>query len=286
MTKMRKSIVRLVGALALVMPLFAFALPRAEPVPGGVAVIPLGSSDTPAPTVRYGGHNVMVVAEVGRWNAVVGINLATKPGAKKLRVSRGGHTKLVSFEVRPKQYEKQYITLKNKHMVNPTKKELARIHKEHTRIHRALATWSDRSDIPVRFELPVHGIVSSTFGKRRFFNGQPRRPHSGLDIAVPKGTPVRAPGAGQVVDTGNYFFDGNTVLIDHGQGLVTMYCHLSRIDVAPGDKVKAGQVIGLVGATGRATGPHLHWGVSLNDVRVNPLLFLSRETVASMDGLP
>ena len=286
MTKMHKRITRLICAFALMGPLLAFALPRAEPVPGGVAVIPLGSSDAPAPTVRYHGRAVMVVAEAGRWNAVVGIGLSTKPGTATLRIERDGRTETASFRVRAKEYEKQYITLKNKHMVNPTKRELARIHKEHVRIHRALATWSDRPDIPARFELPVHGIVSSTFGKRRFFNRQPRRPHSGLDIAVPKGTPIHAPGSGRVVDTGNYFFDGNTVLIDHGQGLVTMYCHLSRIDVAPGDEVEAGQVIGLVGATGRATGPHLHWGVSLNDVRVNPLLFLSRQTVASMKGLP
>lgn len=285
MTKMHKPIIRFVGALALLTPLFAFALPRAEPVPGGVAVIPIGNTDTPAPTAHYRGRNVMIVAEAGRWNAVVGISLATKPGTEKLRITRGGHTEVVGFKVRPKQYEKQYITLKNRHMVNPTKTDLARIQKEHARIHRALAAWSEQTNIPARFELPVHGIVSSTFGKRRFFNGQPRRPHSGLDIAVPKGTSVHAPGAGVVIDTGDYFFDGNTVFIDHGQGLVTMYCHLSRIDVAPGDRVEAGQVIGLVGATGRATGPHLHWGVSLNDARVNPLLFLSRKTVASMDGL-
>ncbi|VAW79063.1 Peptidase, M23/M37 family, partial [hydrothermal vent metagenome] len=126
----------------------------------------------------------------------------------------------------------------------------------------------------LRFVLPVHGPVSSPFGLRRYFNEQPRKPHSGLDLAAAEGTPIRAPAAGHISGTGDYFFNGNTVFIDHGQGLVTMYCHMSRIDVKPGQQVAAGETIGAVGQTGRVTGPHLHWGVSLNDARINPMLFL------------
>ncbi|HEX5673933.1 MAG TPA: M23 family metallopeptidase, partial [Azonexus sp.] len=126
------------------------------------------------------------------------------------------------------------------------------------------------------FALPASGPLSSRFGLRRIFNGQPRNPHAGLDVAVGAGAPVRAPAAGVVANAGDYFFNGNTVFIDHGQGLITAYMHLSRIDVRAGQPVKKGESLGAVGATGRVTGPHLHWAVILNNTPVDPELFLAR----------
>ncbi|MDH3355350.1 MAG: M23 family metallopeptidase, partial [Chromatiales bacterium] len=131
---------------------------------------------------------------------------------------------------------------------------------------------------------PVSGRLSGNFGRRRFFNNQPRKPHSGMDIAAPMGTSVVSPAAGKVVDTGNFFFNGNTIFVDHGQGVVTMYCHLNTLTVKKGDIVAQGEKIATVGMTGRVTGPHLHWSVNLNGVRIDPALFMSTKTLERLDA--
>jgi len=253
-----------------------YALPLdATAVPGGVAVIRL-PDDVNARTLRYNGRKVLVTQQDGAGYAVIGLSLGTKPGRYHLQgKTTQGKALSLAFNVEAKKYEEQHITIKDKRKVNPEKRDLERIGREKKRIDAALEHWSDRDPVVVDFQLPVEGPTSSTFGLRRFFNDQPRSPHSGLDIAAAEGTPIRAPAPGTVIETGSFFFNGNTVLIDHGQGLVTMYCHMSAIDVQPGTVVAAGDVIGKVGMTGRVTGPHLHWGVSLNDARIDPTLFLT-----------
>ncbi|HEX7031035.1 MAG TPA: peptidoglycan DD-metalloendopeptidase family protein [Gammaproteobacteria bacterium] len=252
----------------------AAGLPRHQPVPGGIAVVDLGPATEARPEARFEDRRVMVAEQDGRWFAVVGLPLGIEPGKHGLTATFDGEARHYMLLVEPHEYESQYITLKNKRMVNPYADDLDRIRAERVRQDKSLASFSPIADPATQFILPVEAPQSSSFGLRRFFNEQPRSPHSGIDLAAGAGTPIRAPARAIVLDTGDFFFNGNTVFLDHGQGLVTMYCHMSEISVAAGDVVEQGAVIGKVGATGRVTGPHLHWGVSLNDVRVNPWLFL------------
>ncbi|RMQ33428.1 Peptidase, M23/M37 protein [Pseudomonas syringae pv. actinidiae] len=241
-----------------------------KPVPGGVAVIDLGTG-AQAPTATYQGKPVLVVKEQGtRWLAIVGIPLTVKPGTQQ--VTSGGRT--LNFKVGSKQYPEQHITLKNKRQVNPNPEDNKRIEGELAEQIRAYRSFSPGTPSNLILDKPVNGPLSSKFGVRRFFNGEERNPHSGLDFAVPAGTPIKSPAAGKVILTGNYFFNGNTVFVDHGQGFISMFCHMSKIDVKVGDQVPRGGVVGKVGATGRATGPHMHWNVSLNDARVDPAIFI------------
>ncbi|KPW29340.1 M32 family metallpeptidase [Pseudomonas amygdali pv. mellea] len=241
-----------------------------KPVPGGVAVIDLGTG-AQAPTATYQGKQVLVVKEQGtRWLAIVGIPLTVKPGTQQ--VTSGGRT--LNFTVGSKKYPEQHITLKNKRQVNPNPEDNKRIEGELAEQLRAYRSFSPGTPSNLILDKPVNGPLSSRFGVRRFFNGEERNPHSGLDFAVPAGTPIKSPAAGKVILTGNYFFNGNTVFVDHGQGFISMFCHMSKIDVKVGDLVPRGGVVGKVGATGRATGPHMHWNVSLNDARVDPAIFI------------
>ncbi len=245
-------------------------------VPGGVAVLSLGDGAA-APQVTYLDRPVLVVREAGKqWIAVVGIPLTVKPGQEQVQVKDGGGTRQVAFTVGAKDYAAQHITLKNRRQVDPNPDDLKRIERElaeQVEAYRGFRAGVTPSNLIL--DRPVDGgRLSSPFGLRRFFNGQERNPHSGLDFAVPAGTPIKAPAAGVVVLVGDYFFNGKTVFLDHGQGFVSMFCHMSAISVKVGDEVPRGGVVGKVGATGRATGPHLHWNVSLNDARIDPAIFI------------
>ncbi|PMY70275.1 MULTISPECIES: peptidoglycan DD-metalloendopeptidase family protein [Pseudomonas] len=240
-----------------------------KPVPGGVAVIDLGSA-AQAPKASYQGKPLLVVKEQNNWLAIVGIPLTVKPGPQK--ISAGGRS--LNFNVTSKKYPEQHITLKNKRQVNPDPADLKRIDAELAEQVRAYRSFSPNTPSNLLLDKPVSGPLSSKFGVRRFFNGEERNPHAGLDFAVPAGTPIKTPAAGKVILIGNYFFNGNTVFVDHGQGFISMFCHMSKIDVKVGQQLARGGVVGKVGSTGRATGPHMHWNVSLNDARVDPAIFI------------
>jgi len=262
---------------ALAFPLLAYAgLPHPSSVPGGVAVVPLGSVSASAdmPQVWLGEQPVLVTADRGQWHAVVGLALDMAPGAKELRVKLGGVMKTQGFEVNPKEYPEQHITLKDNSKVQLSEADEARAAREIAEITELKHHWRAAQDTDLFFVLPAKGRLSGHFGLRRIFNGEPRSPHAGLDMAVARGTPVRASARGRVLAVGDYFFNGKTIFVDHGNGLITMYCHLDRIDVKVGGTVGKGRRIGLSGNTGRASGPHLHWSVILNGAMVDPKLFI------------
>jgi len=243
------------------------ALPQSNPVPGGIAVI----SVQPGETATYGSRPVMVIEEDGNAFAIVGIPLSGKPGTHHIKTQSGSY----SFTVQEKEYETQRLTIENKRKVNPYDRDMERIRRERSEMNKAFNNFDTARPVAIEFTLPAEGPISSPFGLNRILNDQPRSPHSGLDIAAGQGEPISAPASGKVIATGNYFFNGNTVLLDHGQGLISMYCHMSRIDVEKGNVVEKGELLGAVGQTGRVTGPHLHWSVSLNNARVDPNLFIT-----------
>ena len=254
--------------------LTAKALPTESRVPGGIAIVDLGlPSSEPKPEVTYDGYRVMVVDKEGQWTAVAGISLkATVGKAQELKFN--GRT--LTFQLDDKAYPEQRLKIKQRKYVEPDPKQVARWRRESVEQKSAYKLFTETDQPTLTLVMPAEGPYSSAFGLKRFFNDQPRAPHSGLDIAAPDRSPIKAAAKGTVTAVGDYFFNGNTVIIDHGHGLSTMYCHMSRIDVKVGDQIDLGQQIGLVGATGRVTGPHLHWGVSLNNQRVDPLLFVQQ----------
>ncbi|MFK8030750.1 MAG: peptidoglycan DD-metalloendopeptidase family protein [Gammaproteobacteria bacterium] len=250
-------------------------LPEHTPVPGGIALLTVGASNTPRPQVTFKDAPVYVTGRGNYWVAAIGIPLKIETGEQAVTVETPDHpdTKLL-FDVVETQYKTQSLTIANKRKVNPNPDDQARIEKDWLQIQKAKTTFNTQVLPDLKLEWPLKGRISSEFGLRRIYNGQPRSPHSGLDIAAPTGTPIIAPAPGTVIATGDYFFNGRTAFVDHGHGLVTMYCHMSDIKVNVGDQLSTSDLIGLVGETGRVTGPHLHLGVLLNGQMVNPGLLL------------
>lgn len=250
-------------------------LPRSVPVPGGIAVVKLGPAATP-PRALFEGERVMVSGQPSDWLAVVGIPLSAQAGRKlPLTVERKGRTKeTILVSVAPKEYATQHLTVKPE-QVDLSPQDLVRYERERAHFVKLRKTYTNTAPASLLLVNPCEGERSDSFGKRRFFNGQPRSPHNGMDIAAPAGTPIVAAGAGRVLDVGDYFFSGHTVTLDHGRGFLTLYAHMSAVEVRKGAKVAAGSQIGRVGATGRVTGPHLHLSVFLNAVAVDPGLFLA-----------
>lgn len=243
--------------------------PRPAAINGGLVILPL-PADLATPLYYRGqpvwtGHLAAGAARV----AVVGLGLEAD-GEQVLSATADGLQPVHRFPVTRHDYPEQRLVLAETKYVTPDPEQLARFEREAAEQKAAYRVFTPEPAQWPEFRWPLIGRLSSPFGLRRYFNDEPRAPHLGLDIAGKTGTPVVAPAAGRIALTGDYFFNGRTVIIDHGQGLYSMLCHFSQVLVKTGDIVQAGQPVGRVGATGRATGPHLHWTVSLNDVRIDP----------------
>ena len=212
------------------------------------------------------------------WRALVGIDLDVKPGTYRVTVDAGAgaaHAHAAyDLHIQPRVFHTRRLTV-NEAFVTPPPSEQGRIDREATlladvwKAPAAERLWTDP------FVRPVPQEANSAFGTRSIFNGKPRTAHGGADFLSPGGTPIHAPNAGRIAVARNLYFSGNTVIIDHGLGLFSMLAHMSAIDVHEGDRVRAGQILGRVGATGRVTGPHLHWAVRASGARVDPLSLLA-----------
>ena len=258
---------RLFALLTILMPAVAGADGR---WPGGVAIIDLGPAGDQIPVVEYAGERVLIMRNQGRWRAAIGISLDAEPGRATIRL---GTDVVLSFDIGEHAYREQRLNVDRKY-VALSDEALERIRAERKIIDAALTNWRDTDFDSIDLKAPVDGPRSSSFGLRRYFNDEPRAPHKGMDIAAAEGTPVTAPRAGIGTATGDFYFNGNTIFLDHGQGYVTMYCHLSEIDVDAGQVITVGTTIGNVGKTGRVTGPHLHFGTYLNGTAVDPSMLL------------
>lgn len=246
--------------------------PSAAAINGGLVILPV----SPDVRLHYRGQPVWQGLLPGGTTpvAVIGIGLEDAGeqhlGLSPERDDRRGPVLMVTRA----DYPEQHLTLppSQARYVSPDPAQTARFEREAAEqkaAYRAFTPATAEARWPT-FRWPASGRLSSAFGLRRFFNGEPRAPHLGVDIAAAAGSPVVAPANGRVALTGDYFFNGRTVIIDHGQGLYSMLCHFSETLVKPGQQVRAGDMVGRVGATGRATAPHLHWTVSLNDARIDP----------------
>ncbi len=248
------------------------------PIPGGVAVIDFESNHAnPKAFYRTSPLYVQRIKDQ-HWQALLGIPLMEKPGKKSITV-KDFSSRTFAFEIKQHAYKEQHITLKGKKKkyVNPNNAHMERIKKERLALSKPRKTFSTEALSKGLFKRPVDGVTTGDFGLKRFYNGQARRPHTGLDYAGDIGTPVKAPANGKVILTGNYFFNGNAIFLDHGRGLISVYIHLDKILVKPGQFVSQGEIMGTIGKTGRATGPHLHWGVYLNRTVINPNILMGEK---------
>lgn len=243
-----------------------------------VVTVTVGGEPTEVAVSAFGRTIPAVRIADGLWQALVGIDLdqpaGTFPLTADAHVAAAVLRDVQSLAVQPKQFGTRRLRVAPD-FVNPPPPILERINREAAHLRDVYAQSEPERLWRAPFVRPVPGAANAAFGVRSIFNGEPRRPHAGADFLSGAGTPIQAPNAGRIVAARELFFTGNTVIIDHGLAMFSMLAHLSRIDVREGTAVVPGQVVGLVGATGRVTGAHLHWAVVVSGARVDPLSVLA-----------
>jgi murein DD-endopeptidase MepM/ murein hydrolase activator NlpD len=208
---------------------------------------------------------------------VVGFGRDQAPRAQLTIIHADGKTEQQMLDVAPRQFDIQRINNMDQSKVTPDTTNLARIKAEQDQVNATRTSPTDLRDFLVPFIWPAKGPISGVYGSQRILNGEPRAPHYGLDIAAPEGSPIVAPAPGVVkLVAKDFFLTGGTVILDHGFGVQSAFLHMSRIDVAVGQVLKQGELVGAVGKTGRATGPHLHWGMTWGTVRLDPQLWVPK----------
>jgi murein DD-endopeptidase MepM/ murein hydrolase activator NlpD len=248
--------------------------------PGDLVVLSIASR-LPAAAVRARAFNrelTPYAVSATRWRVLVGIDLETPPGTYTVSIEVGDTPAVTAatylVRVAPRKFRTRTLTV-DEAFVNPPASAVERINREAAELNALWAASIEEKLWAGPFVRPVPDPANSAFGTRSILNGQPRSPHSGADFSSAAGTPIKAPNAGRVVLVGDRYFTGNTVMIDHGLGLFSLFAHLSEVSVRDREMVQTGEVIGKVGATGRVTGPHLHWSVRLNGARIDPLSLLA-----------
>ena len=241
--------------------------------PGEVVLLTIDGATAPVTVRAFGREWPAYAIEDRRWRVLIGIDLETPPGRYAADVATGSGRVASTLEVERRVFPTRRLSV-DPDLVNPPPEALERIQRETQELNQVWANSENHRLWTGRFERPVPDPPNSAFGTRSVYNGEARSPHSGADFLSPEGRPVTAPNAGRVVLAGSRYFTGNTVVIDHGMRLFSLFAHLSEIDVRAGGRVAAGDLLGKVGATGRVTGPHLHWTVRLNGARVDPLSLL------------
>ena len=275
---LRVALLKISCLCGIIAPAFAIpTLPQNLCVPGGIVIINLKLTSNEPPIVHYKGSRTLVMEDPKKpnnWITVIGIPLDASVGTNHIEIMNNINISEQSFTVKDKKYPVERLTIPEKRKVEPLAEDLAIIEAEYIETIQTYAQWEYKKLKSLALAMPVKGRKSSPFGLSRIMNNITKSPHSGLDIAAPIGAKVKCAKDGQVINIGNFFYSGNIVFVDHGQGFITSYCHLNTVRVKKGQLIRQGDIIGTVGKTGRATGPHLHWSVSLNGIRVDPQLFI------------